>query len=645
MKRPDTPSGTTERSKSSGKPPARQGARPAAGRTDRRQDAPAPRGRSAERPQRASASADSRPPRQDRPGKPAVSGAAAAPRPGAPARPPRPGRSGPPSARPGAAPRADAQAAARPPRQDRPGKPAVSRTAAAPRLGAPAPRPRPADGVTAADADRLNAGDTVVVTVKRLGINGEGVGYYRKKAIFVDGALPGEVVRARITKVEPKLLYGEIVKTEKRSPDRVDPFCAWYDACGGCSVQHLAYAAQLREKEAIVREAFSRYAGIEEDKLPIAPVAGMDEPRAYRNKAQLQLGVGEGGEVLAGLYAPGSRRLVDIAGCPVQHGAVNDVMLAVKRIVGELKLPIADARTYGKALDAAPEDGEYAVRAPQRPAARPSAGAKPPRRGPSALRTVVARAARDGGEVQLTFVTTGTELPSERALVNAIRRELPAVVSIAHNVNSDDTPLVFGDKTRVVWGAERMKERLGELTFELSPRAFFQLNPDQTAKLYDRAKAAAALTGAETVVDAYSGVGTIALWLARGAAEVRGIEAVPEAVEDARRNAKANGIENASFHAGRAEELLPSWAEAGFRPDVVVVDPPRSGCDRQLLDALTRVRPKRIVYVSCNPSTLAKDAAVLLAHGRYRLASVEPVDMFPHTAHVECCALFVRKDA
>ena len=566
-------------------------------------------------------------------------------------RPPRPARSGPPAARSSAAPRAYGSTDARP-RTDRPAGAHASRP---PRSDAPAtarpPRrdataPRPADSVTAADADRLNVGDTVIVTIKRLGINGEGVGYYRKKAIFVDGALPGEVVRARVTKVEPKLLYGEIVTTEKRSPDRVDPFCAWYDACGGCSVQHLAYAAQLREKEAIVREAFARYADIEEDKLPITPVAGMDEPSGYRNKAQLQLGVGEGGEVLAGLYAPGSRRLVDIAGCPVQHSAVNDVMQAVKRIIGELKLPIAEARTYGVPLDAAPEDGEYAVRAAQRPAARPGpgAGAKPPRRGPSALRTVVARAAREGGEVQLTFVTTGAELPSERALVNAIRRELPNVVSIAHNVNMDNTPLVFGDKTRIIWGAERMKERLGDLTFELSPRAFFQLNPEQTAKLYDRAKAAAALTGKETVVDAYSGVGTIALWLARGAHEVRGIEAVPEAVEDARRNAKANGIENASFHTGRAEELLPQWSEAGFRPDVVVVDPPRSGCDRQLLDALTRIRPQRIVYVSCNPSTLAKDAAVLLANGLYRLASVEPVDMFPHTAHVECVALMVRKD-
>ncbi|MCI3923777.1 23S rRNA (uracil(1939)-C(5))-methyltransferase RlmD [Paenibacillus sp. TRM 82003] len=497
----------------------------------------------------------------------------------------------------------------------------------------------------------MNVGDTVVVTIKRLGINGEGVGYYKKKAMFVNGALPGEVVRARVTKVEPKLLYGEPVKTEKRSPDRISPFCEWYDACGGCSVQHLGYEAQLREKEALVREAFQRYARIEPEALPMQPIVGMDEPRAYRNKAQLQLGRGAGGEVLAGLYAPGSRSLVDITGCPVQHSAINATMAEAKRIIDELKLPIADVKTYGVALEAAPEDGEYAIRAgaaPSRPSretgANPAsreAGAKPARRAPSALRTVVARAALGTGHVQLTFVTTGSELPSERALIADIRRRLPNVVSIAHNVNDANTPLVFGDKTRIVWGAERMKETLGPLAFELSPRAFFQLNPSQTVKLYERAKRAAALTGGETVVDAYSGVGTISLWLADAAKEVRGIEAVPEAVEDARRNARANGIANAEFYVGLSEELLPRWAENGFRPDVVVVDPPRSGCDRKLLDALRGVRPKRIVYVSCNPSTLAKDAAVLLEDGRYRLASVEPVDMFPHTAHVECCSLFV----
>lgn len=506
----------------------------------------------------------------------------------------------------------------------------------------PPQRRRTASSVTARDADQLRPGDIVVVTVKRLGINGEGVGYYRKKAIFIDGALPGEVVKTRVTKVEPKLLYGEAVRTERSSADRAAPFCQWYDVCGGCSLQHMNYEAQLRAKEELVRESFARYAGIAPEALPMRPILGMDEPQGYRNKAQLQLGRGGDRQVLAGLYAPGTRRLVDITGCPVQHSAVNDTMNTVKDIIAALDLPIADTAAFREAPSAAPEDGEYAVRAGEARGRRSSGSGVTQHRGPSALRTVVARAAVGTGHVQLTFVTTGSELPSERALVREIQRRLPDVVSVAHNVNSADTPLVFGEKTRVVWGDARMSERLGTLTFELSPRAFFQLNPSQTVRLYERAKAAAALTGGETVVDAYCGVGTISLWLAQAAKEVRGIEAVPEAVEDARRNARANHIDNAEFYTGLSEELLPHWAEDGFRPDVVVVDPPRSGCDRKLLDALAQVKPKRIVYVSCNPATLAKDVAHLLAGGRYRLASVEPVDMFPHTAHVECCTLLVR---
>lgn len=493
-------------------------------------------------------------------------------------------------------------------------------------------------GLTAAgtDADRLKVGDTVAVTVKRIGINGEGVGYYRKKAMFIDGALPGEVVKAKVTRVEPNRLYGAAVDIERPSNARTEPFCPVYDACGGCQLQHLAYEAQLREKEELVRESFARYAGIPAEALPLQPILGMDEPLGYRNKAQLQVGR-DGAGVLAGLYSSGSRRLVDITGCPIQHGQINDVMTVVKDILRELSLPLADPGAYraATAAPAEPEDGEYAVR---NAAARSHSPARAVRA--SAVRTVVARAAFATERVQLTFVTTGSELPSERALVREVRRRLPAVVSIAHNVNAEDTPLVFGPRTRIVWGAERMEERLGGLTFQLSPRAFFQLNPSQTVRLYDAAKRAAALTGAETVVDAYCGVGTIALWLAPGAKEVRGVEAVPEAVEDARRNARRNGIGNASFHAGLAEELLPAWARAGTAFDVAVVDPPRSGCDRRLLDALTHTMPKRIVYVSCNPSTLAKDAKVLL-DGGYRLASVQPVDLFPHTAHVECVALFI----
>ncbi|CAG7647897.1 23S rRNA (uracil-C(5))-methyltransferase RlmCD [Paenibacillus solanacearum] len=457
------------------------------------------------------------------------------------------------------------------------------------------------------DAASVGIGDRIVVTIKRIGINGEGVGYYKRKAAFIDGALPGEVVKATVTKAEPTFLQAELTEIEKRSPDRMAPPCPVYDRCGGCQLQHLAYPAQLRAKEELIREAFHRYTDTAPEALPLRPIAGMDDPWGYRNKAQLQVGNVDG-HVLTGLYSPGTHKLVDISGCPVQHPAINTVVEQVKTLLHELHIPIYHERT---------------------------------RKG--AVRTVVARAGTESGEVQLTFITAADHLPHQELLVRRIRETLPQVTTIAHNVNPSAAPLVFGDQTAVLWGKERLDETLGSVRFSLSPRAFFQLNPSQTVKLYDAVKEAAALTGDELVVDAYCGTGTIGLWLAPHAREVRGIEAVPEAIEDARDNARASGAANAQFYAGRAERLLPEWVQRGVRPDVVVVDPPRTGCERPLLDALAQAKPARLVYVSCNPSTLAKDCQVLFGHG-YRLEWIQPVDMFPHTSHVECCSLLVRKD-
>jgi 23S rRNA (uracil1939-C5)-methyltransferase len=459
--------------------------------------------------------------------------------------------------------------------------------------------------VHTASAEELRIGDRIVVTIKRLGINGEGVGYYRRKAVFIDGALPDEVVKAEVVRIEPNRLYARPTEWERRSPDRIEPACPAFGECGGCQLQHLSYSGQLKAKEELVREAFSRYAGLED--LPLKPIIGMESPWGYRNKAQLQT-ERRAGEMLLGLYAPGTNRLTDISGCPIQHPLVNEIMAAVKDIFRELGIAVRSGRR--------------------------NAGA--------AVRTVVARVSTLTGEAQLTLVTASPQLPKRDELLAAIRKRLPRVVTIAQNINPEDTPLVFGEKTVLLWGKERLEETLGELRFDLSPRAFFQLNPEQTVKLYGAVRELAALSGSERVVDAYCGTGTIALWLAPDAAEVRGIEVVPEAIEDARRNARLNGHDNVRFYTGRAEQLLPQWARQGFRPDVIVVDPPRAGCDRKLLDAVLSIRPRRFVYVSCNPATLAKDCDILL-RGGFRLETVQPVDMFPQTAHVECCVSIVRK--
>ncbi|WP_152394849.1 23S rRNA (uracil(1939)-C(5))-methyltransferase RlmD [Paenibacillus guangzhouensis] len=470
-------------------------------------------------------------------------------------------------------------------------------------LAAGGQKPRPS---TRGDqsAELVSIGERIIVTIKRIGINGEGVGYFRRKAVFVDGALPEEVVRAKVKRIEPNFIIAELMEIEKKSAARIKPDCPVYDRCGGCQLQHLSYAGQLSAKEDIVREAFNRYTqGID---VKIKPILGMDNPWKYRNKAQLQLGF-QGDQMIAGLYEAGSHQLVDITGCAIQHPTVNQAVDTIKGILMDLHIPVFKARGG---------DEGY-------------------------IRNIVVRAGQQSGELQVTLVTGSEKMPKAQAIVSAIRRVLPQVTTIAHNINTQKTSLIFGDKTHILWGRPTINDSLGDLQFELSPRAFFQLNPEQTVKLYEAVRVAAGLTGRETVVDAYCGTGTIGLWLAPYAREVRGIEIIPEAVEDAKRNAERSGRTNANFYVGKSEELLPRWVKQGFQPDVVVFDPPRTGVDSRLLRAITQTKPKKLVYVSCNPSTLAKDCKQLI-EGGYELQWVQPVDMFPQTSHVECCVSLVR---
>ena len=453
-------------------------------------------------------------------------------------------------------------------------------------------------------AEELQIGDVIVVTIKRLGINGEGVGYYRRKAVFIDGALTDEVVKAEVMENQPKFIKAQLLEVEKRSPSRIEPPCPVFGICGGCQIQHISYEGQLQAKTDIVREAFSRYAG--RDDLKFKPILGMEHPWDYRNKAQLQV-KRRNGEVIAGLYQAESHDIVDISGCPIQHPKVNEAVERVKAVLDELNIPFYK------------ENGSK-----------------------DGVRTIVVRHGFQSGGLQVTLVTGGSRLPRQEDLVRLLRLSMPEITGIAMNINPKKTSLIFGDRTITLWGAETLEESLSDLQFSLSPRAFFQLNPQQTVKLYESVRAAAALTGKETVIDAYCGTGTIGLWLAPYAKEVRGIETIPDAVEDAKQNALRNGRENASFYVGEAEELLPRWVKGGLQPDIIVADPPRTGLDRRFLDTVLRTKPKRFVYVSCNPSTLAKDCKVLL-DGGYEIEWVQPVDMFPQTSHVESVALLVRK--
>ncbi|PWW25506.1 tRNA (uracil-5-)-methyltransferase [Cytobacillus oceanisediminis] len=452
---------------------------------------------------------------------------------------------------------------------------------------------------------KLKLKQTFPLTIKRLGINGEGVGYFKRQVVFVPGALPGEEIVAEATKVNPKFTEAKIKKIRKKSEYRVQPPCPVYHECGGCQLQHLRYDRQLMEKRDIIIQALERHTKLNPEKLNIKETIGMEDPWNYRNKSQFQVGQKDG-KVLAGLYGMNSHRLINIEHCAVQHPQTTKATETVKRILQDLRIPIYNERT---------------------------------RKG--IIRTIVVRVGIQTGELQVVLITTQKDLPKRDIIIEKIKSELPEVKSIIQNVNGEKTSLIFGQETMNLEGSDFIQETLGDLQFELSARTFFQLNPEQTVKLYNEVKRAAALTGKEKVADAYCGVGTIGLWVAEQAAEIRGMDIIRESIEDAKKNASRHGIKHAQYVVGKAEEWLPKWTKEGWKPDVIIVDPPRTGLDQQLLKTILKVQPKKVVYVSCNPSTLAKDISVLSP--AYKVNGIQPVDMFPQTAHVESVTELVLK--
>ncbi|NBD25601.1 23S rRNA (uracil(1939)-C(5))-methyltransferase RlmD [Paenibacillus glycinis] len=498
--------------------------------------------------------------------------------------------------------------------------------------------------------------DDVTVEIIGLTHEGEGVGRADGFTLFVQGALPGETVRARVMKVKKTYGYAKLEAIVAPSADRVEAPCPIYKQCGGCQLQHMDYAAQLKWKRQHVVDSLERIgklrvavtaagSGSPEDaaaaftgdrgergdghERPTAqqtvivhPTMGMDDPWHYRNKASVPMGMAVSGAIhgkeglpapdlngehlIGGFYARGSHRIIDMDECLIQHNSNDEIVARVKRIGRELGITAYNEET-----------------------------------GQGLLRHVMARVGFVTGEAMIVLITNGSRIPNADQWIARIRETIPGVTSIVQNVNKRDTNVIFGDETRVLWGSEVIYDELDGIRFAISARSFYQVNPVQTVALYRKAVEYAALTGREQVIDAYCGIGTISLFLARQAGHVHGVEIVPEAIEDAKRNAALNGIENASFEAGAAEVVIPRWRQEGIVPDVIVVDPPRKGCDEALLETILAMRPERVVYVSCNPSTLARDLRVL-EDGGYRTAEVQPVDMFPHTVHVECVVWLYR---
>lgn len=442
----------------------------------------------------------------------------------------------------------------------------------------------------------------ITLKIKRMGINGEGIGFYRKTLVFVPGALKGEEVVCQITAVKRNFVEARLISIQKKSKFRVQPECGLYEVCGGCQLMHLRYDKQLDFKVDLLRQALKKYQPAGFDSYEIRPTLGMEEPRYYRAKLQFQTRLREG-KVEAGLYAENSHRLVGIRDCLVQDQETQRIVNRIADLMTKHRIPVYDERKG------------------------------------QGVRTVMVRRARETGEIQIIFVTS-RPFPLT-ALVKELVVDFPAIVTVAVNHHRSRSSEIYGAKTEIIWGEERIHESVLDYQFALSPRAFYQLNPEQTEVLYREAVKALDIRGDEELIDAYCGVGTIGFAFAEKVKSVRGMDIIPEAIEDARRNAANMGFDNTYYEAGKAEEIIPKWYRSGYRADALVVDPPRTGLDAQLLDTILQYQPEKMVYVSCNVSTLARDLVRLVEI--YDVKYIQSVDMFPHTARTEAVVKLTRR--
>ena len=444
----------------------------------------------------------------------------------------------------------------------------------------------------------------VIITIKRLGINGEGIGYYRKKIIFIPGALPDEVVVAKIVKEYPHYIDGELVRIKEKSPDRVEFPKDVDPEIGGLELAHLKYEKQLEFKKNNVEEALRKYHPRNYSKYKVKNTIPAPDQWHYRNKASYQI-ERKHGKNLLGLYAPNSHRLIDLPVMPTQNKDTQKTEREIKKLIEKHRVFIADRR---KKLDG--------------------------------IKTIVVRQSEATKEIQVTLITIGHKIKNLLVLAQDILK-LPNVVSVYQNETNWQNPQVWGNKTEKLFGKNQITEIILDKKFELSPRAFFQLNPVQTVTLYSEALKYLDLTPDQTLIDAYSGVGTLGILASDRVKQVVGIETIPEAVKDAQHNVQLNHVKNADYFQGNVEKVLPQLQRNGLPIDALIVDPPRTGLAKSLIKTILQVKPSTFVYISCNPSTLAQDL-VLLSEA-YDVRLIQNVDMLPQTPRCECIAKLVLR--
>ncbi|MEG1255092.1 23S rRNA (uracil(1939)-C(5))-methyltransferase RlmD [Clostridium sp.] len=442
-----------------------------------------------------------------------------------------------------------------------------------------------------------------IIKIDSYGHEGEGVGKINNFTVFVKEAIKGETVKIKLIKVNKNYGVGKLLEVVIPSSHRTEAVCQIYKRCGGCNLQHISYNEQLNFKTQRVKDVMERVGKIQD--LKVHNTLGMEFPYNYRNKVQLPVGL-QDENIVVGFYAPRSHEIINMEHCYIQSKIGDKVVDILKKWMKEYKIKPYDEKNHS-----------------------------------GLIKHIMIREGFKTKEVMVVIVTNGDKLPAQKPLVKELKENILNLKSVIQNINREKTNVILGNKLITLWGEDTISDYIGEFKFNISPLSFFQINPIQTEVLYKKALEYAELSGNEIVFDAYCGTGTISLFLSKKAKMVFGIEIVPQAIDNANENKVANNVENVEFIVGKSEEAIPKLIDSGVHPDVIMLDPPRKGCEESLLHAIAAVKPKRIVYVSCDPATLARDLRVLEELG-YKAKEIQPVDMFPQGHHVECVVKLVR---
>lgn len=453
--------------------------------------------------------------------------------------------------------------------------------------------------------NEIKKGDIVEIELDNLAHGGECVGHLNDcLAVFVPGGIPGERVKIRITVKKKNYARGVLLEVLQPAEARIEPVCPVADSCGGCQLQHFDYQEQLIQKKQMVIDLLKRIGGF--DKVEVNDPIGVDYPFDYRNKAQFPLIKTEDGEIATGFYKKSSHEVVVNESCVIQHPLINRIVTRTLAVLNDYETTVCNEKTH---------------------------------RG--LLRHLVIRTGVCTNQAILTIVTSKENFKDGKEIASRLLQQVPELVGVIQNINREKTNVIMGNKNIILAGQEYYLDYIGNVQFKISPFSFFQVNTLQTRKLYDLVKDYAELTGKETVLDAYCGIGSISLYLAYGAKKVIGIEEVAMAIEDARENARLNNIDNCQFTIGKVEDILPELVRDGLKPDLVIFDPPRKGLDERVIEVIKKTQPLKIIYVSCNPATLSRDLARMTEN--YEIKDIQPVDMFPQTYHVEVVVGIQRK--